>query len=189
MKSLSKCKQCGKRFQAGANTRGIYCSQACYREFGPGRGPLSEEDALRSFWSRVDRSGGPDACWPYTGARTVGYGSLRFRGKTWYGHRLSYLLAHGSLPTVVMHTCDNPPCCNPVHLVGGTHADNTQDAKRKGRLEHGERHHNSKLTSDKVLALRADHQAGLSYTKLSVRYGVAGATVADIVRRRTWSHI
>jgi hypothetical protein len=34
---------------------------------------------------------------------------------------------------IVMHTCDNPGCCNPMHLVAGTQTDNMQDCLSKGR--------------------------------------------------------
>lgn len=32
-----------------------------------------------------------------------------------------------------MHTCDNPSCVNPEHLVAGTYLDNLNDARRKER--------------------------------------------------------
>jgi HNH endonuclease len=49
-------------------------------------------------------------------------------------HRRVFELLHGWLPPVVMHTCDNPACIKPTHLVGGTKSDNTKDAARKQRL-------------------------------------------------------
>ena len=53
-------------------------------------------------------------------------------------HRIAWE-AHNAEPIpegmIVMHTCDNPPCCNPAHLVLGTPKDNTHDAISKGRLD------------------------------------------------------
>ena len=46
--------------------------------------------------------------------------------------------AHNAEPVpegmVVMHTCDNPACCNPHHLVVGTQSDNIKDCVSKGRF-------------------------------------------------------
>ena len=51
-------------------------------------------------------------------------------------HRLAWEM-HNAEPIpdgmVVMHTCDNPRCINPEHLVLGTLSDNTRDAVAKGR--------------------------------------------------------
>lgn len=51
-------------------------------------------------------------------------------------HRWAYGMFYGSVPSgfFVMHTCDNPPCINPLHLRVGTHIDNMRDAASKGRL-------------------------------------------------------
>jgi hypothetical protein len=38
----------------------------------------------------------------------------------------------------VLHHCDNPPCCEPVCLFLGTHADNNADKAAKGRARNGQ---------------------------------------------------
>lgn len=70
-----------------------------------------------------------------------GYGTLRFRGRNWFAHRLSWTYANGDIPDgmLVLHRCDNPPCIRPDHLFIGTQADNIADAQAKGRLATGER--------------------------------------------------
>lgn len=73
------------------------------------------------LWYRVDKSGGPDACWPWLGATSNGYGVLTGgrRGSTNLGaHRLSYELANGAIPDGLQidHLCRNRACVNPAHL-------------------------------------------------------------------------
>jgi len=101
--------------------------------------PKTVEQRIARFWSRVDRSG---ACWEWTASTTPdGYGQVHL-GRTSdgkqvkdYAHRVSYRLSVGPIPdgAVVRHTCDNPPCCNPAHLLIGTQADNIADAQRQGK--------------------------------------------------------
>jgi hypothetical protein len=84
----------------------------------------------------VDRSGGPDACWPWTGRTEGGYGRLWFKNKHERAHRVAWALANNQpVPDgmVVCHRCDNPPCCNPADLWLGTRTDNNADRDAKGR--------------------------------------------------------
>lgn len=83
-----------------------------------------------SFWGKVDRSGGSNACWPWKKALTEGgYGVVAFGRKKFRAHRVAYLLANGSFPAEdTDHTCHNGSgctggptcrhraCCNPRHL-------------------------------------------------------------------------
>lgn len=87
------------------------------------------------YWNRVF-VGNFDDCWIWYGAISPnGYGVVRF-GKTTIGaHRLAWILAHGEVPEglFVLHRCDVRKCVNPHHLFLGTHQDNMDDMKSKGR--------------------------------------------------------
>jgi hypothetical protein len=101
---------------------------------------LTKKEKQR-FEQQIDRSGGSSACWPWTGGRNKdGYG--RFHGKPkQLAHRVVYNESVGPVPDgiCVLHSCDNPPCCNPRHLFLGTLLDNNRDAVRKGRNAKGDK--------------------------------------------------
>ena len=84
-------------------------------------------------------SGADDACWPWLGTVDPdGYGYTTFEGKQRRAHRVALARAKGlSMAAieglVVLHLCDNPPCCNPAHLLLGTQAENVADCHAKGR--------------------------------------------------------
>lgn len=81
----------------------------------------------------------PGGCLIFTGAHNEhGYGVVRVKDRTTKAHRVTLAAATNmhELPprsVVAMHTCDNPPCCNPEHLRWGTPADNVADMHAKGR--------------------------------------------------------
>jgi len=64
-----------------------------------------------------------------------GYGRFTIGKRIFGAHRLSYMLAYGSIPDglFVCHRCDNPPCVRPEHLFLGTPIDNIKDSLAKGR--------------------------------------------------------
>jgi hypothetical protein len=89
------------------------------------------------FWAKVRKSSG---CWEWVGARfDSGYGAFKRRvdgeWKQQRAHRVAYELAVRPIPNgmLVCHRCDNPPCCNPLHLFLGSGTDNQQDMIQKGR--------------------------------------------------------
>lgn len=153
-----------------------------------------DEDRL---WPNVDRSGGPDACWPWTGrCNEAGYGVLKRRGHIdVLAHRLAWKLTNGPIPPgmLVCHKCDNPPCCNPYKcLFLGTDADNRADCVEKDRHHspRGERQGSSKLTDAKVAAMRERHAAGdISYSEIAREYGVSNVAARLAILRITWPHV
>ena len=97
--------------------------------------------AEERFWSKVDRSGGPGACWPWGAPGDSGYGTFtigpqppggkRAKSVRTRAHRFAYSLMYGAIPDglTVDHLCHNTDktceggttcqhrrCCNPAHL-------------------------------------------------------------------------
>lgn len=93
------------------------------------------------LWSRVDIDPA-NGCWVYRGTKhSFGYGQMWFQGKLWYTHRLAFMFSRRAYvlgDVEIMHTCDNPPCCNPGHLRAGNRQLNTNDMMRKGRGSNGQ---------------------------------------------------
>ena len=150
------------------------------------------------FWARVDRSGGPDACWPWLGALDAsGYGRVFVLGSGCGAlvHRVSFQLAGGGEPEAVCHRCDNPPCVNPAHLFAGTRAINNADMARKGRASRangkkGEAHRAAKLTNDDVKRIREVNATGaLKQRDIARMFGVCQRTVGRILLGVGWTHV
>lgn len=89
---------------------------------------------LDAFWSKVDVRG-EDECWCWiAGTQSKGYGSFWISGKSYNAHRVSFMIANGYMPTLlVLHSCDVRRCVNPKHLREGTQLDNVQDMMDRGR--------------------------------------------------------
>lgn len=84
------------------------------------------------------RVAGPDECWEWQGHTILtGYGTSSWGTRpNEYTHRIAWMLANKRpVPEgmVIRHSCDNPKCCNPAHLLIGTHADNMADRRIRNR--------------------------------------------------------
>lgn len=177
---------------------GICCSRACSIAK---RRHDREQRFEERFWSKVDQAGGSEACWPWVSATDRdGYGVFTIAGEgahhTERAHRVAWSLARGPIPDnapVIMHTCDNPPCCNPSHLRPGTLADNNRDRAKKGRSGYtgkpGEEARDAKLTNDDVREIRSLAASGVGIREIARRYSVAHTTISNAVNRKTWRHI
>lgn len=147
------------------------------------------EDRLIAY---SDRSGGPDACWPWTRAIDQGgYGKVHGGVHGRQAHRVAWILANGPIPDglVVMHACDNRRCINLAHLSLGTHDENMVDMARKHRVvtRPGASHPAAKLTAEQVATIRTEYASGTaSQAHLAARFGVSKTLIHNIVNGLAW---
>lgn len=163
-----------------------------YKAFKRHGDPLGRHLTIAErFWDHVDKSGGPDACWPWTaGSVSTGYGALTVNGAFEHAHRHAYNLTHPDDPLgdrFCLHSCDNPPCCNEKHLRAGTQAENMRDKFERGRHDQrGERHPNHRLTTEQVAEIRRLRQQGVSAMSLARDFGITWGHVYALARGDNW---
>ena len=135
-----------------------------------------------------------DDCIEFQGYKDKGgYGRKRFGSKIFKAHRLAYCEAKNIDikdidGLVVMHTCDNPPCVNPAHLVLGTQKENVDDKMNKNRQAKGKENGRAKLTSEDVFKIR-EMVKFKSQADVSRLFLITQQQVSHIVSRKTWAHL
>lgn len=143
------------------------------------------------FWAMVDRRG-PNECWPWLGeVNHGGYGLFQFSvtRRNVRAHRFVLgLTSVDAAHLIVRHRCDNPPCCNPAHLLTGTKRQNSQDMVSRNRQTHGSRNPAARLNEDQVARIRATFAlGGITRTALAEQYGVTRSTIGRVVSGRGWT--
>lgn len=176
---MSTCSVCGRDYYVPPSARAVRvaCSHAC-------KGKLQSEwqrkDLGERFWAKVDKSGN---CWLWTAALLkTGYGCLRINRKTTRAHRVAYELSVGPIPegALLRHTCDNPRCVNPAHLLLGDKRSNAMDAIERGQHRCGERDPKSKLSNKDVTNIRSALARGETGRSLAKRYRVDESWISQI---------
>lgn len=106
-----------------------------------------------------------------------------------YAHRVAFWNERGSFPAElkILHTCDNPSCCNPAHLFTGTDQDNAKDRNKKCRQARGQRIGEAKLTELNVLEIRRLLKQNFPHRKIAATFGVTHTTVGRIKRKEKWA--
>jgi len=142
---------------------------------------------IDNFWSHVDKSGGKNACWPWTKhIDDTGYGraASRKNNRDVLSHRHAWTFTNGKIPKglQVLHSCDNPPCCNPAHLFLGTHQDNMKDRNKKRRFS-------AVLTEKDVRIIRHKYSRGTTQIALAKEFKVTPSNISLICSRTNWSDV
>mgnify|MGYP001571537308 CR=1 FL=1 len=143
--------------------------------------PPEKRDA---FWSKV-LIGPLDSCWPWLGEkRKKGYG--KYQGES--AQRVAWedaMKKRFPVGLLGTHSCDNPPCCNPLHVLPATHEENQAASARKGRRK-GERSAHARLTRDQIGWARVEHARGQRVTDIARALGVTQPHVSNILAGRVW---
>ncbi len=182
-----------------------------------------------SFWRKI-KIGGPYECWPWLAGRShKGYGKVKWHGVDYRAHQIAHALATGTFPVrdhrkgakdkiCILHSCDNPPCCNPSHLRPGTSLDNATDRDLRDRTSKGDQHfsrllpgllargdssgsrlhpeklcrgsaqHDAKLTEADIPVIRARLATGDTLRITAEAFGVSIPTIWRIKMGRAWRH-
>ncbi len=153
-------------------------------------------------WKKIKKGNNSD-CWEWTGVTSHnGYGEFCMDYEHYPAHRVVYWLTHpgsislrnGNVDTdslLVLHKCDNPPCCNPNHLFLGKPNDNLMDMMAKGRRHNfdGEKGQNSKLSNEDAKRIREATLFGARQKDLAQAYGVSASSIHYIVKGRTYRFV
>jgi len=155
-------------------------------------------DALIAAIRQIDN----DQCYEWLAGRNRpgGYPFIRAHGKQRLAHRVAYSIANDlSLEEmdgfVVRHSCDNPGCVNPRHLILGTQAENMEDMRERKRYRlpkvRGENNGLAKLNFENVCEIRRIFKKGCRINgsmALARRYGVRRQTIYKVILGITWRH-
>jgi len=142
-------------------------------------------------------------CMEWQGAKNgQGYGIMRANGRYIGTHRISLAYAtnnpslldkidtsSGLVKTYVLHSCDNPSCCNPKHLRLGNAGENANDATLRNRRPFGNPNLPRKLSPDDVREIRKEAQTWEGICDMMKKYKVSQMTITEVAARRSHKHV
>ena len=130
-----------------------------------------------------------------TGVQTCALPISTINEYQYYAHRVIFNLANPGMISLqapkssdesgfLMHTCDNPSCCNPKHLKVCTHAENMADKAEKGRCPDfkGGKGPNCKLTMVQAREARELKKNGMSTRDLAKKFGISLPSMKTLIR-------
>jgi len=151
------------------------------------------------LWSKIDVKT-EDECWNWKGYKNEdGYGRTWINDCGYYAHRVIYDLVYPNIITLsapkntdetgfILHTCDNPSCCNPKHLWVGNCSENIADKVKKGRSADfsGDKGPNCKLSMAQAQEIRQKRKDGISAKELANKYGVSISSVKTLLAGKSY---
>lgn len=211
---MCECKQCGAIFYEAPSRikygRGKFCSRKCRDIYSLGKPNLKNRGIKRQMpqaikdklsivkrkkieW-KLDEKG----CFICTSHKP-----RKKRNKLWHPmifrtingtiirqtiNRYVYEQKYGAIPEgmSIRHTCDNPLCINPEHLLVGTNLDNIKDKVERNRQTKGEAVNTAKLREKEVIEIINSKD---KTKELMKKYGVSKTCISLIRRGKTWKHI
>ena len=153
---------------------------------------LSEVDKLR-FWEKVNKCD-PNECWEWQAAlNSNGYGHFQLgtlsKPRVVRANRVAFVIAYGNTELNILHSCNNPACCNPLHLYAGTQNDNMKQSVKEGRSSRGEKCNTAKLTEADIMSIRNLYSKGWLQREIAVKYKISQSQVSHICTHSNWKHI
>jgi len=143
------------------------------------------------LWRRVKKVG---SCWIWTGrCGRGGYGTVKHGDHSFLVHRLVWLVLNGPVPhnKVIRHKCDIRQCCNPQHLLLGTHQENMSDMKERRRVSRieGDEATWAKLSNAQVRKLRRLKSKGKTNRELATEFGISYSYTCRLVKCTKRAHV
>jgi HNH endonuclease len=140
---------------------------------------IGSNDDIKFFMRGVPTPEGECWNWPYS-KNENGYGIVTVNGRRTKAHRQSFELHFNCrLPEQikVRHTCDNPACINPAHLLLGSQSDNCRDMVERGRYY-------TKLHPDEIKEIIEKFNSGqFTRKQLAQLYFMSYERIVQIVRK------
>lgn len=134
------------------------------------------------------KGGDTSVCWEWKNKRALSGRDSRpyfnMNGKRYLAYRVVFSVTFGRALSDLLplrHTCDNPCCCNPYHLIEGTQQQNMDDMKDRER--HGLPHHTVKAIK-RLLARRV-----LSHNEIADLFGISRTLVTSIASEVCYKHV